>query len=156
MFVYTLKLNTTRAHHEQLEKRFKMADDIYQKTLRQILKRVRNQKKDPLYKKAYKLPKGAERNAILKELDEKYDLRGSFTFGKFANNYRNQRNYARYIPSDVAVKLGIRAWNAYSKIKFAKGAKRINLNQPLLSFEANRDAGIIIRNGILKMGTKGA
>lgn len=156
MFVYTLKLNTNRTHHKQLEKRFRMADDIYQKTLRQILKRVRNQKKDPLYKKAYKLPKGTERNAILKELDEKYDLRGSFTFGKFANNYRNQRNYARYIPSDVAVKLGIRAWNAYSKVKFAKGAKRINLNQPLLSFEANRDAGIIIRNGILKMGTKGA
>lgn len=156
MFVHTLKLNTNRAHHEQLEKRFKMADDIYQKTLRQILKRVRNQKKDPLYKKAYKLPRGAERNALLKELDNKYDLRGSFTFGKFANNYRNQRNYARYIPSDVAVKLGIRAWNAYSKVKFAKGAKRLNLNQPLLSFEANRDAGIIIRNGILKMGTKGA
>lgn len=47
MFVYTLKLNTNRAHHEQLEKRFRMADDIYQKTLRQILKRVRNQKKRP-------------------------------------------------------------------------------------------------------------
>lgn len=156
MFVYTLKLNTTRAHHEQLEKRFKMADDIYQKTLRQILKRVRNQKKDPLYKKAYKLQKGAERNAILKELDQKYDLRGSFSFSKFANNYRNQRNYARYIPSDVAGKLGVRAWEAYSRVKFAKGAKRINLNQPLLSFEAKSNSGIIIRNGILKMGTKGA
>ena len=156
MFVYTLKLNTNRAHHEQLEKRFRMADDIYQKTLRQILKRVRNQKKDPLYKKAYKLPKGAERNAILKELDQKYDLRGSFSFSKFANNYRNQRNYARYIPSDVAGKLGVRAWEAYSRVKFAKGAKRINLNQPLLSFEAKSNSGIIIRNGILKMGTKGA
>lgn len=146
MFVYTLKLNTNRAHHEQLEKRFRMTDDIYQKTLRQILKRVRNQKKDPLYKKAYKLPKGAERNAILKELDQKYDLRGSFSFSKFANNYRNQRNYARYIPSDVAGKLGIRAWEAYSRVKFAKGAKRINLNQPLLSFEAKSDTGITIRN----------
>ena len=156
MFTYTLKLNTNRAHHEQLEKRFRMADDIYQKTLRQILKRVRNQKKDPLYKKAYKLPKGTERNAILKELDQKYDLCGSFTFDKFANNYRNQRNYARYIPSHVAGKLGVRAWNAYLRVKFAKGAKRINLNQPLLSFEAKSDNSIIIRNGILKMGTKGA
>lgn len=156
MFVYTLKLNTNRAHHKQLEKRFRMTNDIYQKTLRQILKRVRNQKKDPLYKKAYKLPKGAERNALLKELDNKYDLRGSFTFSKFANNYRNQRNYARYIPSDVAGKLGIRAWEAYSRVKFVKGAKRINLNQPLLSFEAKSDTGIIIRDGILKMGTKGA
>lgn len=156
MFVYTLKLKTNPNHHYQLEKRFKMAEDIYQKSLRQILKRVRNQKKDPLYKKAYKLPKGTERNAILKELDQKYDLRGSFTFSKFANNYRNQRNYARYIPNDIAGKLGIRAWEAYSRIKFAKSAKRINLNQPLLSFEAKSDSGIIIRNGILKMGTKGA
>lgn len=156
MFVYTLKLDTNLMHHHQLSKRFKMADDIYQKTLRQILKRTRNQKKDPRYKQAYKLPKGAARNTLLKELDHDYDLRGSFTFSKFANNYRNQRNYAPYIPSDVAGKLGIRAWNAYSRVKFPKGAKRINLNQPLLSFEAKNNSGIIIRNGILKMGTKGA
>ena len=53
-------------------------------------------------------------------------------------------------------KLGIRAWEAYSRVKFAKGAKRINLNQPLLSFEAKGDSCIIIRNGLLKMGTKSA
>ena len=156
MFVYTLKLDIDLTHHKQLEKRFQMASDIYQKTLREILKRVRKQKKDPMYKRAYRLPKGAERNEILKELDIKYDLRGSFTFSKFANDYRNKRNYARYIPSDVAGKIGIRAWEAYSRVKFAKGAKRINLNQPLLSFEAKSDTGIIIRNGLLKMGTKGA
>ena len=156
MFVYTLKLDTNLMHHKYLDKRFRMASDIYQKTLREILKRVRKQKKDPLYKRAYRLPKGAERNKILKELDIKYDLRGSFSFSKFANNYRNTRNYAPYIPSDVAGKLGIRAWEAYSRVKFAKGAKRINLNQPLLSFEAKSNSGIIIRNGLLKMGTKGA
>lgn len=31
MFVYTLKLNTNLSHHKALEKRFRMADDIYQK-----------------------------------------------------------------------------------------------------------------------------
>lgn len=68
MFVYTVKLDANLSHHKELEKRFRMADDIYQKTLREILKRVRKQKKDPRYKQAYKLPKGQERNDILKEL----------------------------------------------------------------------------------------
>lgn len=156
MFVYTVKLDANLSHHKELEKRFRMADDIYQKTLREILKRVRKQKKDPRYKQAYKLPEGQERNDILKELDVKYDLQGKFTFGKFANDYRNARNYSRYIPSDVANKLGHRAWEAYSRVKFAKGAHHINLNQPLLSFEAKGDCGLIIRNGVFKMGTKGA
>lgn len=156
MFVYTLPLKTDLHLENQLNKRFEMAEDIYQKTLREILKRTRKQKKDPRYKKAYKLPKGAKRNEILKELDKDYNLKGQFTFGKFANDYRNKRNYAPYIPSDVAGKLGIRAWEAYSKVKFAKGAKHIRLNEELMSFEAKGNAGIIIRNGILKMGTKQA
>lgn len=45
MFVYTVKLDANLSHHKELEKRFRMADDIYQKTLREILKRVRKQKK---------------------------------------------------------------------------------------------------------------
>ena len=62
MFVYTVKLDANLSHHKELEKRFRMADDIYQKTLREILKRVRKQKKDPRYKQSYKLP-----NTIYKE-----------------------------------------------------------------------------------------
>lgn len=49
MFVYTVKLNTNLSHHHALEKRFRMADDIYQKTLREILKRTRKMKQDPRY-----------------------------------------------------------------------------------------------------------
>ena len=64
------------AQQRELEKRFRMATDIYRTTLFEIFKRVRKQKKDPLYKQAYKLPKGKERNAILKILDEKIWLNG--------------------------------------------------------------------------------
>ena len=156
MFVYTVKLNTNLSHHHALEKRFRMADDIYQKTLREILKRTRKMKKDPRYKRAYQLEKGVERNAILKELDAEYGLQGKFTFSKWANDYRNARNYAPYIPSDVAIKLGIRAWEAYSKVKFAQGAKRVRLNEPLRSFEGKSDSALIIRDGMFKMGTKHA
>ena len=38
-FIYTLKLDTTQQHVEQLNKRFRMATDIYRKTLIEISKR---------------------------------------------------------------------------------------------------------------------
>lgn len=196
MFVYTLKLDTNNYHHNRLNRRFKMTQDIYRKSILEILKREAKQKKDPRNKKikdSYEKinslkdqilnlnndletkPKSEQKTikdniksfnkeikdldkqikALYKELDTDYDLRGSFSFGKFANNYRNARNYSNYIPSDVAIKLGMRAWDAYEKVKFKKGAKQINKYPKLMSFEAKSDSGIIIRDGILKMGTKG-
>jgi len=167
-----------------------MAQDIYRKSILEILKRESKQKKDPRNKKikdSYEKinsfkdqilnlnndletkPKSEQKTikdniksfnkeikeldkqikALYKELDTDYDLRGSFSFGKFANNYRNARNYSNYIPSDVAIKLGMRAWDAYEKVKFKKGAKQINKYPELMSFEAKSDSGIIIRDGIL-------
>ena len=58
MYNYTLKLNPSVSQQRELEKRFRMATDIYRNTLFEIFKRVHKQKKDPLYKQAYKLPKG--------------------------------------------------------------------------------------------------
>lgn len=145
-FVYTMKLKTNKVSEDALEHQFKMAQDIYKTTLLEILKRAKKQRKDPLYKKAYKLPKGRERNSILKELDDKYDLKGKFTFGKFAADYRKARNYDKYIGNDVATKLGIRAWDAYSNVKFAKGASRVNINEPITSFEAKGNTNITISN----------
>lgn len=105
MYVYTLKLKPTTQQRHELNKRFRQATDIYRATLHEILKRVRKQKKDPLYKRAYKLPKGKERNEILKQLDEKYELHGKFSFMKFSNDYRNSRKYSLYLPSSVGQKL---------------------------------------------------
>ena len=111
LFIYILKLKTSQQDKERLNKRFRMAQDIYRKTLIEIHKRYLNLKKDPLYKKARKLDKGdKEKTALFKELREKYQLQGKFTFGTFANDYRNARNYSFYIPSDVAVKLGFRSY----------------------------------------------
>jgi hypothetical protein len=167
-----------------------MAQDIYRKSILEILKRESKQKKDPRNKKikdSYEKinsfkdqilnlnndletkPKSEQKTikdniksfnkeikeldkqikALYKELDTDYDLRGSFSFGKFANNYRNARNYSNYIPSDVAIKLGMRAWDAYEKVKFKKGAKQINKYPELMSFEAKSDSGFKVCNGIL-------
>lgn len=147
IFIYTVKLKTNHYHHEQFAKRFRMADDIYKTTLREILKRHRKMKKDPRYKKAYQLPKGADRNAILKELSTDYDMRGKFEFVTFANDYRNARRYDSYLPSDVAVTLGARAWSAFEKVMFAKGAHHVNLRSELSSFEGIHDTGLFIRKG---------
>lgn len=154
IITYTRDLKVNNKTRQQLDRRFKMAQDIYKTTLITILKRVRKMKKDPRYKQAYKLPKGKARNAILKELNLEYDLQGKFTFSTFANNYRNHRNYSTFIPSDVAGKLGIRAWDAYSKVMFAKGAKHVNLHSELTSIEGKSDTGISIRKEFLKIGTK--
>ena len=58
VFVYTVGLKPTNQEKEQLNKRFKQAKSIYNLTLKELLKRNNKMKKDPLYKKAYKLPKG--------------------------------------------------------------------------------------------------
>lgn len=153
MYVYTLKLKPTKQQRHELNKRFRQATDIYRATLHEILKRVRKQKKDPLYKKAYKLPKGKERNEILKQLDEKYDLRGKFSFMKFSNDYRNSRKYSLYLPSSVGQKLGVRAWEAYYKVKFGK-AKRVEFPKILDSIEGKENAGISFRNNVIEIGKK--
>ena len=125
-----------------------MATDIYRKTLIEISKRHKKMQKDPLYKKAYQFPddkKGKkERNKILKELSKKYDLEGVYTFTSFANTYRNKRNYSDYIPSDVAGTLGRRAWDAYSKKMFNKGAKKVNFSKVVDSIEGIKDTGIML------------
>ena len=154
LFVYTRKLNANKSHKEQFAKRFRMADDIYKKTLIALLKRYSKMKKDPLYKKAYKFPKGKERNAILKDLGTKYDLVGKFTAGKFANDYRNARNYSDYIPSKVAYMLGFRAWGAFSKVMFAKGAEKVNLRGNLTSFESSGTTGVSIKGNVFTISTR--
>ena len=195
MFVYTLKLDANNKVKQQLNRRFKMAQDIYRRTIQEIVKRAEKQKKDPrnkqikqIYRQVHALknqiaelevdlkkkPKKeqtqinaltkplkkqikeleAEAKPIFRQLDEDYDIVGKFTFTKYANDYRNARNYSSYIPSDVSIKLGERAWNAYEKVKFNKGAKKVNKFAQVSSIEAIKDCAITIRNGILKMGTK--
>ena len=154
LFVYTRKLNANKSHKEQFAKRFRMADDIYKKTLIALLKRYSMMKKDPLYKRAYKFPKGKERNAILKELDIKYDLVGKFTAGDIANDYCKARNYSDYIPFAVARNLGFRAWGAFSKIMFAQGAEKVNLRGNIDSFEGSYTSSISVKGDIFTIATR--
>lgn len=153
MYNYTLKLKPSVAQQQEIEKRFRMATDIYRNTLFEIFKRVRKQKKDPLYKQAYKRPKGKERNEILSALDKKYKIYSWHPFTTFANNYRKARHYDLHIPSTTACKLGHRAYDTYAKVKFGN-AKRVNVPKMIDSFEGGNGEGLRIRNGQLEFSKK--
>lgn len=154
IFIYTRKLNANKSHKEQFAKRFRMAEDIYKKTLITLLKRYSKMKKDPLYKKAYKFPKGKERNAILKELGVKYDLVGKFTAGGIANAYCKARNYSDYVPFAVARNLGFRAWGSFSKVMFAQGAEKVNLRGTLKSFEGSYPSSVSVNSNTFTIATR--
>lgn len=52
MFVYTLKLDANNKVKQQLNRRFKMAQDIYRRTIQEIVKRAEKQKKTLVTKKS--------------------------------------------------------------------------------------------------------
>jgi hypothetical protein len=155
VFVYTVGLKTTNQEKEQLNKRFNQGRAVYNFTIKELLKRFNKLKKDPLYKKAYKLPKGAERNAILKELDSIYNLQGKFSASEITKEARKVLMLEDYLYSDLCIVIGFRAWNAFSKMKFANGANRINFSERMDSLVASRlNKGICVIDDTLLFGMK--
>ena len=175
LFVYTLPLKTNKTTEKQLEDKFRIAGDIYKASIKECLRRERAMKKDPRHKEARKMMKDKnyrrisnipakevskqdaqwkkkhekKRNEILRALDVEYGLAGRFDISTFANVYRKSRGYMSF-QSAVAVKLGERAYRAFEKVKFNKGAKRVRVKSQVDSMEAGGDYGIYVRNGQLK------
>ena len=116
-YTYTLKLKTNSKIKKELNKRLQKGAFLYSETLKELLNRERKLKRDPLYKKAYKLEKGKERNAILNELDKKYKLSG-FSAIDIALKKRKDLKLEQYIPSAVSNCLGDRAYLAFKKKHF--------------------------------------
>lgn len=116
-YTYTLKLKTNSKMKKELNKRLQKGAAIYSETLKELLSRERQLKRDPLYKKAYKLDKGKERNAILNELDKKYKL-SKFETMAIANKKRKDLCLEAYIPAKVSEILGDRAYLAFKKKHF--------------------------------------
>ena len=151
VITYTLKLKTNNLLKKELNKRLKIGEDIYKYTLRSLLKKEIERNKDPLYKKAYKLEKGKDRNNILKELDKKYKI-SSFSTINIANNYRKKRHYDGYIPSTVSARLGARAFNSFKKKFYTNRANRVNFQNDNNSLTGIIGAGMHIKDGKLHYG----
>ena len=146
--IYTLGLELTNNDYDILNKRFTIATNLYNRVIREILSRKKAKEKDPRFKKAYKLPKGKERNEILRELDIDYKLR-KYDIGCYTYRYSKNQGWDKHLPNNTANKIGNQAYNAYKSIIFGKG-KYLNLNNTVNSLGSHKDDSIYIRNGILK------
>lgn len=151
VITYTLKLKTNNLLKKELNKRLKIGEDIYKYALSSLLKKEIERKKDPLYKKAYKLEEGKDRNNILKELDKKYKI-SNFSTVAVANNYRKARHYDAYIPSTVSARLGVRAFNSFKKKFYNNGANRVNFQNDNNSLTGIIGVGMHIKEGKLHYG----
>ena len=154
-YTYTLKLKTNTKMKKELNKRLQKGAVVYSETLKELLSRERKLKRDPLYKKAYKLEKGKERNAILNELDKKYNL-SQFGAVAIANKKRKDLCLEGYIPNKVAQCLGDRAYLAFKKKHFVvNNTSKVIRPKMIDSLVSLADTGIRIKNGKVYYGVTG-
>lgn len=129
-----------------LIKKFKLATNVYNHCAKYINKQLYRRRTSPLRKKALKLPKGKERNAILKELDTLYPV-SKYAMIKIANDYARISGYQKkHIAADVAGALGRRAYEAYEKVKLSP---KSYLSKPdmISSIEGHKENTPIIVKG---------
>lgn len=151
-YTYTLKLKTNNKIKRELNKRLQKGAVVYSETLKELLSKERKLKRDPLYKKAYKLEKGKERNAILNELDKKYKL-SQFETLAIANKKRKDLCLEAYIPNKVGQCLGDRAYLAFKKKHFVvNNTSKVIRPKMIDSLESFANTGIRVRNGKVYYG----
>lgn len=151
-YTYTMKLKTNNKMKKELNKRLQKGAVIYSETLKELLNRERQLKRDPLYKKAYKLEKGKERNAILNDLDKKYKL-SQFEAMSIATKKRKDLCLTAYIPNKVSECLGDRAYLAFKKKHFfINNTSRVVRPKMIDSLVSPENNGIRVRNGKVYYG----
>lgn len=154
-YTYTLKLKTNNKMKRELNKRLQKGAVVYSETLKELLSRERKLKRDPLYKKAYKLEKGKGRNAILNELDKKYNL-SQFGAVAIANKKRKDLCLDAYIPNKVGQCLGDRAYLAFKKKHFVvNNTSKVIRPKMIDSLVSPANTGIRIKNGKVYYGVTG-
>lgn len=154
-YTYTLKLKTNNKMKRELNKRLQKGAVVYSETLKELLSRERKLKRDPLYKKAYKLEKGKKRNAILNELDKKYNL-SQFGAVAIANKKRKDLCLDAYIPNKVGQCLGDRAYLAFKKKHFVvNNTSKVIRPKMIDSLVSPANTGIRIKNGKVYYGVTG-
>ena len=151
-YTYTLKLKTNNKMKKEINKRLQKGAVVYSETLKELLNRERKLKRDPLYKKAYKLKKSKERNAILNELDKKYKI-SKFSAIDIALKKRKYFKLEQYIPSTVSNCLGDRAYLAFKKKHFVvNNTSRVIRPKMIDSLVSPSRSGIRVTNGKVYYG----
>ena len=149
-FILHLPLRTTPADESVLYVRFDAARQVYNAVLGEALKRLRLMRESRDYQRARKLPKGKDRNALFKEVRER------FGFSEYAlHAYAKQFGHSwlgQHLDSLTIQKVTTRAFRATKEYAFGKrGKPRFKGKRGLQSVEGkNNTSGIRFSKGILR------
>jgi hypothetical protein len=151
-YVLTLKLNTSNFHEDIINKRLEIARNIYNANVREILKRDRKMRHDPMYRSIKNIEKKTERNKIYRELNNKYEI-SKYALMRFTT--KMNQHFAENIPADVGHNQAIRVFLAYEKVKFSDG-KRMKFKKfgQVNSLEGKSNSGIAYKNGVVTFNTR--
>lgn len=151
-YVLTLKLNTSNFHEDIINKRLEIARNIYNANVREILKRDRKMRHDPMYRSIKNIEKKTERNKIYRELNNKYEI-SKYALMRFTT--KMNQHFAENIPADVGHNQAIRVFQAYEKVKFSDG-KRMKFKKfgQVNSLEGKSNTGIAYKNGVVTFNTR--
>lgn len=148
-YVLTLKLLPEKWQKDILNKRLEIGRNMYNALLGEILNRERKMKKDPRWHKAYKTPKGKERNKLYKELNTDY---GVTEYSLYKHATPMNRQFKKNIPAKAGIKIAKRAWESFDRKRFGDAKKvRFKRKGEFLSLEGSDDSGIMIRKRFFKM-----
>lgn len=154
-FVIELELNPTNEDRHQIDKRIKVAINLYNTALNYSLKRLRAVLADKEYRLLLKEKSTKKRNQRLKEIERSY---GYSEYQVQAMLVPSRKHFKGYIGSFETQKLATRAFNTVEKLHYHK-AQKVHFKQYTtdeFSIEGKTNAsGIKFRNpNIIWFGLK--
>lgn len=146
-YVLTLKLQTSRFHEDLINKRLEIARNIYNANVRELIKRDRKMRHDPIFKTIQSLKSTKEKSAVYKALKDKYEV-SKYAMIRFTTPMN--RHFSNNIPADVGHNQAIRAFQAYEKVRYSDGEKmRFKKFGTVNSIEGKSNTGIAYKKGYI-------
>jgi len=134
-----------------LEKKFKIARQVYNSCLGEALKRNKVVKSDKKYRQLLKEPKTKERDQQLSDIRSLYGF-SEYELHKFVKNV--QRKCKEHIGSFEAQKLATRAFQAVEKLHFSQ-VKKVHFkgfNEDISVENKSNNTGLRFVNGCILWG----
>lgn len=129
-FILELKLNTNKNHLAILAKRFNIAENMYNKTLKFALKQLKRMRENKVYKKTltkyieYKEINDKENIKLYSDLLNSIRLSYSLSEYQLHSFIKVQQNmYKKHIDSNTSQKIASTVWKAIEDVLYKKGKK---------------------------------
>ena len=153
-FILELPLKTTLVDEHQIDKRLNVLRNIYNACLSESLRRLDLMRNSEEYQNARKLPKGKERSATFKLINEEYDFT-EYGMKNHSTKIRNGANWIRDLAnSQLCQTAAKRAFKAVQKKAFGQSKRvRFKGKNQFDSIEGTTNTqGLIFKNNCLHWG----